>query len=119
MPMSEPKPALGDDVVAELQRDLVGDERVVAVRDVGERAAVHEARLALERLDQVRLQRLLEDDRHRARGLELLGRDRLALLRVADRDRAEPPAEVGEVAATATIAITSEAAVMSKPVSRG
>src|SRR5581483_5568227 len=42
---------LGHDEVAELQRDAVGDERVVAVCDVRERAAVHEHWLALERLD--------------------------------------------------------------------
>ena len=59
---------LGDDVVAELERDAVGDERVVAVRDVRERPAVDEGRLALERLDEVRLDRLLEDDGQRAGG---------------------------------------------------
>src|SRR5205814_7256758 len=49
------EPALGDDVVAELLPHEVGDERVVAVRDVREGAAVDERRLALERLDEVRL----------------------------------------------------------------
>ena len=58
--------ALGDDVVAELERDAVGDERVVAVRDVRERPAVDERRLALERLHEVRLDRLLEQHGHRA-----------------------------------------------------
>ena len=68
------------------------------MRDVRERAAVDERRLALERLDEVRLDRLLEQDGHRAGGAQLLGRDRLALVRVADGDRAEPRAEVEEVA---------------------
>ena len=90
--------ALGDDVVAELQADEVGDERVVAVRDVGERPAVDERRLALERLDEVRLDRVLEKHGHRARRLQLLGDDGLALPRVADGDRAEPPAQVVQVA---------------------
>ena len=67
---------LGDDVVAELHADQVGDERVVAVGDVRERAAVHQARLALERLDQVRLERVLEQHGHRAGGAEVLGGDR-------------------------------------------
>ena len=74
---------LGDDVVAELERDEVGDERVVAVGDVRERAAVDERRLALERLDEVRLERVLEQHRHRAGGPQLLGEHRLALERVA------------------------------------
>ena len=74
IPMSDAEPRLGDDEVAELQRDAVGDERVVAVRDVGERPAVDERRLALERLDEVRLERVLEQDGHRARGPQLLRR---------------------------------------------
>ena len=79
-----------------------------------------EHRLALERLDEVRLDRLLEQHRHRARGAELLGGDGLAVVRVGDRDRAEARAQIVRGRATiATIAITSDAAVMSKPVSRG
>ena len=89
---------LGDDHVAELERDAVGDERVVAVRDVRERAAVDERRLALERLHEVRLERLLEEHGHRAGRLQLLGGDGLALVRRADGDRAEPGAQVEEVA---------------------
>ena len=68
------------------------------MRDVRERAAVDERRLPLERLDEVRLDRVLEEDGHRARGLQLLGRHRLALERLPDRDPAEPRAEVAEVA---------------------
>ncbi len=90
---------LGHDVVAELHADAVGDERVVAVGDVRERAAVHQARLALERLDQVRLDRVLEQHRHRARRAEILGGDRPAAVEgVRDRDRAQPLAQVVQVA---------------------
>ena len=67
IPMSEAKPDSVIDVLAELQPDAVGDERVVAVGDVRERPAVDERRLALERLHEVRLDRVLEDDGHRAR----------------------------------------------------
>ena len=80
------EPGLGDDVVAELHPDQVGDQRVVAVGDVRERAAVHEHRLALERLHEVRLDRVLEQHGHRAGGAEVLGGDRLAAVeRVARR----------------------------------
>ena len=92
------EPALGDDVVAELQRHEVGDERVVAVRDVRERAAVDERRLALERLHEIRLDRVLEQDGHRARRLQLLGGHGLALPRVGDGDRAQPLPQVVEIA---------------------
>ena len=77
--------ALGHHVVAELEADAVGDQRVVPVRDVGERAAVDQSRLALERLDQVGLERIFEHDRHRPGRPQLLGGDRLALERVARR----------------------------------
>ena len=110
---------LRDDVVAELQRDEVGDERVVAVRDVRERAAVDERRLTLERLDEVRLERVLEEHGHRAGRPELLCEDRLALEGVRDGDRPSRSRRSCRSRATATIAITSDAAVMSKPDWRG
>ena len=88
---------LGDQELTQLETDPVGDDRVVAVRDVRERAGVHEAELALERLHDVRLQRVLQQHRHRAGRPDLLCGDRLAFRRVADRDRAEPPPQVGKV----------------------
>ena len=89
--------ALGDDVVGELEGDAVGDDRVVAVRDVRERAAVDERRLPLQRLHEVRLDRLLEQHGHRAGRAQLLGGDRLAFVGAADRDRAEARAQVLQV----------------------
>ena len=90
---------LGHHVVAELEPDQVGDQRRVAVGDVRERARVHQAGLALERLDQVGLDRLLEQHGHRARGAEVLGGDRLAAVEGArDGDRPEAPAQVVQVA---------------------
>ena len=93
------EPGLGDDVVAELHPDQVGDQRVVAVGDVRERAAVHQHRLALERLHEVRLERVLEQHGHRAGGAEVLGGDRLpAVERVSRGDPRHPLAQVLEVA---------------------
>ena len=77
MPRSEPKPASVIEVVAQLAAGQVGDDRAVAVGDVAERADVHEAGLALERLDQVRLERVLQEHGHRAGAAHLLGRDRV------------------------------------------
>ena len=67
------------------------------MRDVRERAGVHEAELPFERLDDVRLQRVLEEHGHRTRCLDLIRRHRLAVRRVADRDRTELATQVGEV----------------------
>ncbi len=93
------EPGLGHHHVGEFERDPVGDQRVVAVRDVRERAAVHQARLALERLDQVRLHRFLEQYRHRARGTQCLRGHRVAVGVVADGDGAEALPQVVQVAA--------------------
>ncbi len=67
------------------------------MRDVRERACVHEADLTLERLHDVRLDRVLEEHGHRPGRLDVLGRHRLAGGRVAHRDGAEPATQVGEV----------------------
>ena len=96
--MSEPNPLSVTTYSPSFSADEVGDERVVAVGDVGERPAVDEGALALQRLHEVRLDRVLEEDGHRAGRLQLLGDDGLALPRVADGDRAEPPAQVVQVA---------------------
>jgi hypothetical protein len=69
------------------------------VRDVGERAAVHQARLALQRLDEVGLDRVLEQHGHRARGLKVFGSDGLgAVVAVRDGDRAQAAAQVLQIA---------------------
>ena len=88
--------ALGDDVVAELHGDLVGDDRVVALGDVGERAGMDERGVALERLHEVRLDGVLEEHRHGAAGADVVGRQRLARLAVAEGDAAEALAQVLE-----------------------
>ena len=88
--------ALGDHVVAELHRDLVGDDRVVALGDVGERAGVDERGVALERLHEVRLDGVLEQHRHGAAGAEVVGGERLARRVVGEDDAAEALAQVLE-----------------------
>ena len=67
------------------------------MRDIGERAAMDEGRVVLERLHQVRRERILEQRRHRAGRRKILGGDRLLVARLADLDLAEPPLEVLEV----------------------
>ena len=65
---------LGHHVVGELERGLGGDHRIAAMRDIGERAAMDEGRVVLERLHQVRRERVLEQRRHRAGGREVARR---------------------------------------------
>jgi len=61
-------------VVAKLECGLCGDDGIATVRDVRERAAMHENGRALQGLNQIGLQRVSEQRRHRARGLEVSGR---------------------------------------------
>jgi hypothetical protein len=96
IPRSEPKPSLGDEVLTELAPGEVGHDRAVAVGDVAEGPDVHEARLALESLDQVRLQGVLQQDRHRPRTAHLLGGHGGAVDVVADGDRPDPPSQILE-----------------------
>ena len=84
------EPGLGHHVVGELERGGGGDHGVAAVRDIGERSAMDERRIVLERLHQIGRQRILEQRRHRAVGLQIAGADRLLLAGVADDDLAQP-----------------------------
>ena len=86
-----------DHVVAQLEGEPGRHHRVAAVGDVGERPAVDERRIVLERLHQVRHQRVLQQDGHRPRRLELLGGHQLAIAGLADDHPAEAALEIGEI----------------------
>ena len=57
---------LGHHVVGQLERALRGEDGIAAVRDVGERPAVHEGRVVLQRLHEVGRERVLQEDGHRS-----------------------------------------------------
>ena len=65
--------------------------------DVGERPGVDEGRPALERLEQVRLDGVAQEDRHRAGDVEVLGGDRRPVGRGRQDDAAESGAQVEQV----------------------
>ena len=88
---------LGADDVVRRERQAVGDDRVVAVGDVGERPGVDERRPALERLEQVRLDGVAQQDGHRAGDAEVLGGDRRPVGRRREDDPAEPRPQVVQV----------------------
>ena len=67
------------------------------MRDVRERAAVHERGVVLERLDEVGLDGVLQERRHGALRVDVVDRDRLAVVRVRDDHAAEARLEVHEV----------------------
>ena len=51
----------------QLQRDLIGDDRRIAVRDVGERSGMNKRGRALDSLHQIGHDRILHQDRQSAR----------------------------------------------------
>src|SRR6185503_4356504 len=75
---------LGDDDVGKGERRARSETAVAPVRDVAEWSRVNEGRPALERLDDVRTDRVLEEQRHRAGRAQLARRDR-ALRRTVGR----------------------------------
>jgi len=95
-PISAPKPACDDDV-GPGQRDAVGDDAVVSVRDVAERTTVDERRPALHGLHEVRLDRVLQQHGHRTGHLEVLGGDDGAIVTGGQHDPAESGSEILEV----------------------
>src|SRR5690606_14696928 len=91
----------GDDVFAELQRGSGRDDRIAAVRDVGEGSAMDEGGVVLQRLHQVRLHRVLQKHRHRAVGLDVAAIDRRLVAAIGDNDVAEALLQVFEAAGKA------------------
>ena len=80
----------------EAEGDLVGDDRGVAVGDVGERSGVDDGRRVLDRLHQVGHDGVLHQDGQGPGDAEVVGRDGLARAARADDDPAEALAHVGE-----------------------
>ena len=87
---------LGHAVVAERHGHARGHDGVAAMRDVGERAAVHERRRALERLHQVGLERVLQQRAHRALGMQIVRGDGFVVVGVADDDAPQALLEIGD-----------------------
>ncbi len=87
-----------DDLVGG-ERQPVGEDRAVAVGDVRERPAVDEGGAALERLEQVRLEGVPEQDGHGAGDAQVLGGHRLPVAGHGEDGPAQARAEVGQARA--------------------
>ena len=83
--------------VTEGQSEPGGHQRIAPVGDVPERTTVDQCGPALERLDQVWNDGILEQERHRAGGLEVGGGDRLPIAGEPDNDAGEPSLEVLQI----------------------
>lgn len=83
-------------VLAAGQGHARGQHGVAAVRDVGERTAVHERRHALQALHQVRVDGVFQDGQHGVRHAELLCVHSLVLRGEAHHDVVDAAAQVIE-----------------------
>ena len=95
-PQISAEAGLGDHIVAQLQRRLGRNHTVAAVRNIGERAAVQDGRIVLQRLHQVRCQRVLQQHGHRAVHLQVGGAHRLAVTRLGHHDTTQPRLQIGQ-----------------------
>ena len=87
---------LGNSDIAKAHRHTRGHDRVAAVGNVGEGAAVDKRGRALERLHQVGLERILKQRGHGTLGLKVAGTDGLTGKAVADDDLAQALLEVAD-----------------------
>ena len=71
-------------VICQLQTRLRRQHRVAAMRDIGKRSAMHDDRIMLQRLDQVRLDGVLHDHGQRPFDVQITHIDRFALRVVCD-----------------------------------
>ena len=88
---------LRHDDIRERERGARREDAVAAVRDVAERAGVHERGTSFERLHEVRADGILQQHRHRARRIEVARAHRRLVLAGggSDDDAAEPLFEIG------------------------
>ena len=81
---------LGHHVVRQLQGHAGGDDRVAAVGDIGEGAAVDKGGGALQRLHQIGLQGVLQQRRHGAHGLQVARGHGFVVVGIAHDDAGKP-----------------------------
>ena len=91
------EPGLGHHVIGKLERRCRGNDRIAAVRNIGEGATVNESGRALERLHKVRRDRLLEQRGHGAVRLQVTRADRFAIARIGNDDVAEALFQIFEI----------------------
>jgi hypothetical protein len=84
----------GDAPVGQVQRHARREHGVAAVGDVGERPTVHESGRALQGLDQIRLERVVQEREHRTGGGELSGGHGVAVAREGHEGAVDARAQV-------------------------
>ena len=89
-----PEAALCDDIVGQARGRKIGQDRAVALGDVGERARVDQGGRVVARLHQVWPDGVAEQRRHRTGGADVLGEDGLACRAQPHQDSADSTAQI-------------------------
>ena len=87
---------LGDGVVCQREAELGGQHAVAAVGNVGKGAAVDDGGVVLQCLDEVRVQRVLQQGGHGTGSANLAGGHRLAVVGVGAHNAGKPLLQVGD-----------------------
>ena len=87
---------LGHHVVTEMKRHPVGEDRRIAVGDVGEGPGVHEGGLTLQCLHEIGMKRVLHEDRDGATHTQVVEGDRGTVLGQSHDDPAHSLTQVAE-----------------------
>jgi hypothetical protein len=103
---------LGDVVVEQFQADAVGDDGALAHGDVGERSGVHQAGVVFGGAHQGRVDGVAHEGGHGVAHFQVAGGDRFAALVEGHGDVVQALFQVGQVRATARMAIHSEPTAM-------
>ena len=91
------KARFGHHIIRQLQRGGGRDDRVAAMRDIGERPAVDESGVVFQRLHKVRLHRVLQQHGHRTIRFDIARIDRFTLAGIGDDHVAKALLQVVQV----------------------
>ena len=91
------EPGLGDDVIGKLQTGLGRHDRITAMRDIGERATMHERWIVFHCLHEIGLQRITQQRSHRTLCVKLAHGDGFVLTRVPQHNVTEALLEILEI----------------------
>ena len=88
---------LGDHIVGEAEARAGGYDRIGALGDVGEGTAVHDGRVALQGLDEVGLDGVLQEGGHGALGVQVAGVDGFAAVCEAKEDVPQTSLQIRQI----------------------
>ena len=91
------KASLGHHDLARSECGTIGNDRVIAMGNVGKRTGMHERRAAFECLQQVRLNRVTQERGHGSGDFQIFCRDGFSINSFGDHNAAKARAQIGKI----------------------